>query len=126
MLLVIALYYGFGLVPGGFVPGEDDGSFFAHVQLPDAASLNRTEAVLRKMEEIAKSEPDIADQISIAGFNLLGGMNTSNSGLGIFVLKDWDQRKKPEQHVNAILARLQAKYATIAEATIFLFQMPKI
>ena len=76
--VLAAGWYGFVRIPGGFVPNEDKGTVFVHIQLPDSASLERTEDVLDRVTEVLMAGPSVRDVISIGGFSLLTGMNASN------------------------------------------------
>jgi hydrophobe/amphiphile efflux-1 (HAE1) family protein len=119
--LLACVYLLFQMVPGGFVPTEDDGVLFMHVQLPDAASLNRTEDILRRVEGIVQAEDTIENVISIAGFNMLGGANASNAALVILKLKNWSERSDPSEHVAAVRKRIQGATWQIPEASVFVF-----
>jgi len=119
--LIVAVVGLFRIVPGGFVPAEDDGVLFMHVQLPDAASLNRTEAILRKVESLIESESTVENVISVAGYNLLGNSNASNAGMVIVKLSAWDERTERSEHVAAVRRRVQAATWQVPEATIFVF-----
>ena len=119
--LLACVYLLFQMVPGGFVPTEDDGVLFMHVQLPDAASLNRTEDILRRVEDIVQAEDTIENVISIAGFNMLGGANASNAALVILKLKNWSERSDPSEHVAAVRKRIQGATWQIPEASVFVF-----
>ncbi|WP_417515252.1 efflux RND transporter permease subunit [Marinobacter sp.] len=115
----------FKSVPLAFVPPEDQGFLFVDVQLPDAASLERTDAVLEKVTDMVLEDPAITDFISVSGFSLLGGAG-SNNGLGIIVLSDWEERESAELGVNAIVSRLYAGLWTLPEAQITVFNPPAI
>jgi len=119
--MLVAVYLLYGMVPGGFVPNEDDGVLFMHVQLPDAASLNRTEEILRKVEGIIEQEEAVENVISIAGFNMLGGGNSSNAALVVVTLKNWSERGTPDLHAAAVRRRIQGATWGVPEATIYVF-----
>ncbi|MBA6379995.1 MULTISPECIES: efflux RND transporter permease subunit [unclassified Colwellia] len=112
-------------VPSGFVPSEDQGYVFLNIQLPDAASSNRTQALIDKITPIIKADPAVTDVITVAGFSLLGGAG-SNNGLGIIMLKDWEDRTEPELALRAVIQRLMGQLWTIPDAQIMIFNPPPI
>ena len=83
----------FKVTPTGFLPSEDQGAVFGEVQLPEGASVNRTEAVVKRVEEIARNAPGVANVTSVVGYSLLDGLNKSNSALLVMTLKPFDERK---------------------------------
>jgi multidrug efflux pump subunit AcrB len=84
--------FSFTSMPKGFLPQEDQGYFFASVQLPEAASLERTEAVMAQARELLMANPAVEDVIQVSGFNILNGTSASNGGFISVMLKDWHQR----------------------------------
>ena len=117
---------GFKVVPGGFLPTQDRGYGIAFCQLPDAASLDRTQAVVDKMAKIARETPGILDTMEIAGFNLFGG-NQPNTGAIFLPFKEFAERKGPGEDMASILARLNQRYrAEIPEAFVGVFPPPPI
>src|SRR6185437_9435518 len=98
------------LVPSGFLPSEDQGYFFVDAQLPNAASLGRTQGVMEEIGKTARATDGVADVISISGYSLLSG-STTNGGLAIVVLKPWDQRTRQATQIDAILTRVKSKLA---------------
>lgn len=126
--LVVILVAGAGLfksVPSAFVPPEDQGFLFVDVQLPDAASLERTEAVLGKVTDMVLEDPAVTDFITVSGFSLLGGASTNN-GLGIVMLKDWEEREEASLGLGAVIPRLYSRLWTIPEAQVMVFNPPPI
>jgi len=115
----------FKTVPAAFVPPEDQGFLFVDVQLPDAAALERTDALLEKVTDIVLDDPAVTDFISVSGFSLLGGAN-SNNGLGIVMLKDWEEREEATLSLAQITARLSSRLWTLAEAQVMVFNPPPI
>ena len=115
----------FGTTPSGFVPDEDQGFFVVDIQLPDAASLNRTSGVMEKVTEIIRTEPDVQNVISISGFSIMSG-GSSNSAMAIVVLNDWVDRPNPEQHQAAVLKKVQGKLWSMPEAQAMAFAFPPI
>ncbi len=116
----------FQSLPTGFVPFEDRGALFVDVRLPDGAALNRTAAVMSQIEQIVVDTPGVASILTVTGFSLLSGTQSSNAGLAIMVLDPWDQREDPALHVGAIQARVQQHLWALPEATAFVFSPPPI
>jgi len=117
---------GFKVVPGGFLPTQDRGYAVSFCQLPDAASLDRTQAVIDKMGRIARETPGILASMEIAGFNLFGG-NQSNTGAVFIIFKEFDERTTADESMGAIIGKLNARFrAEIPEAFSGVFPPPPI
>ncbi len=112
-------------VPTAFVPGEDQGYVFVDVQLPDAASSNRTQAVMDKITPIITNDPAVVNIITVSGFSLLGGAG-SNNALAIIMLKDWEERTTPELGLRQIIQRLMGQLWSMPDAQIMVFNPPPI
>jgi multidrug efflux pump subunit AcrB len=97
--------FSFSQMPKGFLPQEDQGYFFASVQLPEAASLERTEAVMAQARELLLANPAVEDVIQVSGFNILNGTSASNGGFISVMLKDWHQRPP----LNEVMGKLQGQ-----------------
>jgi len=119
--------YFFLTVPQGFIPQQDKGYLVVNAQLPDGASLERSEEVVRQMTEIALSTPGVEHTIGVPGYSVLTSTNISNVG-GMFVtLKSFDERKEdPNQYADAIAARLQQQFRSILDAQIIAFGAPAV
>ncbi|MEJ0091200.1 MAG: multidrug efflux RND transporter permease subunit [Limisphaerales bacterium] len=113
-------------VPSSFLPNEDQGYAFAGLQLPDAASAQRTSEVMRQVEEILKETPGVKYYSSVVGFSLLSGVQNTYSGFFFITLENWDKRKKPEEQFRAIMQHLQAKMGAVPGAIAFPFLPPAI
>lgn len=111
--------------PTGFIPDEDQGILMMDVQLPDAASINRTEEVMEKITNMILQDPGVSDVVAVSGFSMLAGAG-SNRGLGIVVLKDWDDRTTPELQLRQIYQRLLGKLWSLPDAQAMIFPMPPI
>ena len=98
--------------PSTFIPDEDDGYFIAVVQLPPAASLERTQAVGDKVNAILDSYPEVKNYIGISGFSIMGGGEQSNSATYFVVLKNWDERKGKEHTAGAVGKRFYCDFIT--------------
>lgn len=113
--------------PSTFVPDEDDGYFIAVVQLPPAASLERTQAVGQQINAILDSYPEVQNYIGISGFSIMGGGEQSNSATYFVVLKNWDERKGKEHTASAVVNRFNGEaYMSIQAATAFAMVPPAI
>jgi HAE1 family hydrophobic/amphiphilic exporter-1 len=115
-----------GKIPAGFVPDEDQGYAIIGAQLPDGASLQRTKAVYEKISAIIAKQPGIRTYNGIAGFSFFTRTAASYLGTGFIGLKPWDERKTPELASRAIVASLNAKFASIPEARVFAVGPPSI
>ncbi len=130
LVLFAALLAGAGhlmtKLPTGFVPSEDRGAFFVDMRLQDAASLQRTAAVMSEVETILMETEGVEDVMSIGGYSLLAGSVLPNSGFLIAKLTDWSERSDPSLEVNAIIAKVRGQLFAIPEATILPFNPPPI
>jgi HAE1 family hydrophobic/amphiphilic exporter-1 len=124
--MVVVMVFLFLRLPGGFVPQEDQGAFMIDIQLPQGASMERTERVLAEVEEIVAATPGVADYISVAGYSLIKQGIASNAGMVILVLDDWKERQSPELEEANMVASLRGKLSALSSATIFPFQVPSI
>jgi len=124
--LVVLTGWSFGRIPTGFVPIEDQGYVFANVQLPDAASLQRTQEVVKRVDEIIKNTEGVEHVVSVAGYSLLSGTNGSNTAMVFIVFKPWGERTDPSLGQQAILGRLRQQFSEIQEAIVFAFVPPAI
>ena len=113
-------------VPTGFLPSEDRGAFMGEIQLPDAASTNRTKDVIEQVEAELKSEPWLADMFMVGGYSLLDGLALPNRGLIVVTMKPFSERTDKSMSVFAALKSVQQKLQSIAQANIFVFNLPPI
>jgi HAE1 family hydrophobic/amphiphilic exporter-1 len=128
LLLVVAVFAGLigSRLPGGFVPDEDQGYFYVNVQLPLAASLDRTAAVNDKLDAIFKTTPGIKYYTGVAGFSLLSLVTTTYNSFYFITLDDWDARTKKGLPADVIIRQLNQRLAGVAEAQVFAFSPPAI
>ena len=119
-------YLGFASTPTGFVPPQDKQYLVAFAQLPDAASLDRSEAVIKRMSDIASKHPGVANTVAFPGLSINGFTNSPNSGIVFVTLKDFGDRKDPSLSANAIAAELNGQFAGIQEAYIAIFPPPPV
>ena len=113
-------------LPTGFLPSEDLGYFLINVQLPDAASLERTQAVMKQAEDVLLHTPGVKGVTALSGFGLLSGSNSSNMGTFFVSLKDWQERDASGLTSPAIIANLNRKFAAFPQAAILVFNPPAI
>jgi HAE1 family hydrophobic/amphiphilic exporter-1 len=125
---IIAVFAG-GLgskVPMGFLPDEDQGYLFAGIQLPNVASLQRTDAATSKVEEILKNTPGVEYYSSVIGYNMLSQANTTYNTFFFISLKNWAERTKPEEQYAAIKAHLNKELSQLPEGIAMAFPPPAI
>ncbi|MHC2326797.1 hydrophobe/amphiphile efflux-1 (HAE1) family protein [Bradyrhizobium diazoefficiens] len=116
----------FQQVPSGFVPGQDKQYLVGFSRLPDGATLDRTEEVIRKMSDVALTQPGVESSVAFPGLSISGFTNSSNAGIVFSTLKPFDERKGAALSGNAIAAELNKKYAGIQEAFIAMFPPPPV
>jgi len=123
---VVALLAG-QRVESGFLPEEDQGYFFLNVQLPDASSIDRTDAASRKVDAILAATPEIETFNTVVGYSILSSSAATYNGLYFVQLKDWSKRKGAGQTAPEVIARLNREFAgKIDEAIVFGFSPPAI
>src|SRR5258708_25190338 len=124
--LIAVTGYWFSRVPTGFLPIEDQGYMIALVQLPDGASLERTEKALDKVFEIARKTPGVARVVNIAGVSALDNSATlSSAGVAYIILKDWSERGEGED-LMSLFTKLNTALGAIEEADILVMPPPPI
>ena len=125
IIAVIGIYWASTTTPTGFVPNEDRGIIFANIELPPGASLDRTDAVARKLYDKIEGIDGINAVNFIKGSSLISGAG-SNFGFGIIKLEDWSDRTEPSLSAQAITGKLFGIAATIPDANIIFFSPPSI
>jgi hydrophobe/amphiphile efflux-1 (HAE1) family protein len=113
-------------LPTGFLPDEDLGYLIVSITLPDAASLDRTDAAVRKVETILKAQPGVQSTVAFVGFGILTRTYNSNAGTIFVPLKPWDERKSADLQAAALIDQIRRKAASIPEAFILVFGPPPI
>ena len=113
-------------VATSFLPDEDQGYVFAGVQLPDTASLQRNDEVVKQAEEILKNTPGVKYYSSVIGYSMLSGVNNTYSSFFFIAFEEWSKRKKPEEQYIAIKNHLNSEFAKIPGAVGFAFPPPAI
>jgi HAE1 family hydrophobic/amphiphilic exporter-1 len=122
---VAGLFFG-SRVPSSFLPDEDQGYLFVNMQLPNAASLERTAAASRQVEGILAGTPGVQYTTSVAGFSLLSFVRTTYNAFYFVTLKPWSERKTRAEQYQEIKARLNQQLSTLPQGTVFSFSPPAI
>jgi multidrug efflux pump len=124
--LLLLTWGGFNTLPTGFIPQQDSGYLVVFAQLPEGASLERTQKIITRAGEIARSVPGVVGTVEFPGFNLLIGGNLPNAGTMFVSLDAFDQRKDPRKSAKAILGQLYAKYDELRDARILVLPPPPV
>ncbi|EJM18930.1 hydrophobe/amphiphile efflux-1 (HAE1) family transporter [Pseudomonas sp. GM18] len=124
--LMVLTFFGFSNTPTGFVPGQDKQYLVAFAQLPDAASLDRTEDVIKRMSDLALKQPGVESAVAFPGLSINGFTNSPNAGIVFVTLKPFDERKDPSMSAGAIAGALNGQYAGIQEAYMAIFPPPPV
>jgi HAE1 family hydrophobic/amphiphilic exporter-1 len=124
--LLLLAGFGFTRLPGGFVPIEDQGYFIVNAQLPNGASLERTEEVMDRVNEMMLDLPNVRDVATVGGYSILNGIQGPNYGFAFVNLLPWDERPGLENSMWALIQRAQAHLATIEQGIVFAFPPPAI
>ena len=126
LVLVGATFGLFKAVPGGFVPGQDKQYLVGFAQLPDGATLDRTEDVIRRMSDIVLKQPGVQNAVAFPGLSINGFTNSSNAGIVFATLKPFDERKTADLSGTAIAGQLNQQFASIKDAFIAIFPPPPV
>jgi HAE1 family hydrophobic/amphiphilic exporter-1 len=130
MLLLVVVMGGIFVlgkhVPGGFIPDEDKGFLFVAVQLPEGASLQRSDEILKQVEGIVLSTEGVRSGLGLAGLNILNTLNFPNSAMMFVGLDAWEERKDPALHAKAIAQGWNKKFAAIPGARVMAFGPPPL
>jgi HAE1 family hydrophobic/amphiphilic exporter-1 len=128
MVLIVVMMSGlFSMVPGGFVPEEDQGYFLVNVQLPDAASLERTDVIAAQVENILMNTEGVESVTAVSGFSLLTGSLSPNNAFFFVSLKHWSERSGADLHVNGLIQTINLQLARgVPGAIAFAFGPPAI
>jgi len=119
-------YMVFTAVPTGFVPEEDQGYVLIIAQLPDAASIERTKAVVAEMREIAMDTPGVADVLEVSGYNVVDALQQPFMGMAFVILEPFEERTTPETQAQGVIASLRTKFAQIPGARVLVANAPAI
>jgi hydrophobe/amphiphile efflux-1 (HAE1) family protein len=124
--LVLLTFQMFRTTPTGFIPLQDKQYLVAFAQLPEAASLDRTDAVIRQMSEIALQHPAVESAVAFPGLSINGFTNSTNAGIVFVTLKPFEDRTTPQLSGFAIANDLQQKFASVQSAFIAIFPPPPV
>ena len=125
LMVVAAVFFG-KRIPNSFLPDEDQGYLFAGLQLPEAASLQRSSEAAREVEKAIMETPGVAYVSSVMGYSMLSGVNATYSSFFFVSLKPWDERKTPETSYAGIKAHLQRALSRVPSGLAFSFPPPAI
>jgi len=125
-VIVAIAVIGYGRLPSGFVPQEDEGYCMVSVQLPDGASLERTSEMLKKASALIEKTEGVQDVLAIGGYSLIDGAAAPNSGMMVVIFKNWEERPVPQQHQNAIIQKMNRSLASLGDGLAFAFPMPSL
>ena len=125
-LIVVGLVFGFNRLPTGFLPNEDQGVLIVLVELPPGSTLEQTMGVLKKTSDfyMTQKADSVKEIFTVAGFSLVG--RGQNMGLGFIRLKDWDERKRPDQKVDALVGSGWGFASTITEGRVIITNVPAV
>ena len=127
LVIVCGGIWGLGkIVPGGFIPDEDKGYLFVAIELPEGASLQRSDEVLKQVEEIVCSTPGVRSALALSGLNILNNLTVPNASMMFIGLDDWEKRATPELHAKALAAEWNKKFFMIPGARVFAFGPPPL
>jgi multidrug efflux pump len=118
--------FGFKSIPTGFIPPQDSGYLVVFAQLPDGASLERTQKIITRAGEIARTIPGVNGTVEFPGFNVLVGANLPNAGTMFVSLEGFEHRKDPHRSAKAILGQLYAKYGELRDALVLVLPPPPV
>jgi hydrophobe/amphiphile efflux-1 (HAE1) family protein len=125
--LLFLTYRGFKSVPTGFIPNQDTGYLVVNLQMPDAASFDRTDKVIRRLAAIANNTPGVKDTFAITGYSILTGTNQANAGAMFVVMDEFKDRVgHPELSARAITGKLMGAYSQVQEGFALVFPPPPV
>lgn len=125
-VLCVLAFWGFMKLPTSYIPQEDMGYFMTSVQLPNGASLDRTDKIVTELADQIKEIPEVKDVISLAGSSMMGGGSGSNMGSLFVVLKPWSERKGKNQDADAVMAHVSEIANSYQEPIVFSINPPAI
>jgi multidrug efflux pump len=126
LALVGLAVLGFSRVPAGFVPTQDKGYLVSFAQLPNGATLDRTEDVIRRMSDIALKNPAVQSAVAFPGLSINGFTNSPNAGIVFAILKPSEERQSANLKADAVAVELNKQYGSIQEAFIAVFPPPPV
>src|SRR5579883_1650263 len=125
--LLVLTYWVFGHAPAGFIPQQDQGRLIVNVELPDSASLQRTIDAMTEIDKITRADPGVAHTVTVSGMSFLLSANSSNFGSLFVILKPFGERRSPDLHDTAIMARLRREWLRrVKDARVAVFGAPPV
>ncbi|WP_018969226.1 efflux RND transporter permease subunit [Rubritalea marina] len=118
--------FGLGKLPSGFVPQEDEGWSMMNLQLPDGASFERTNEVMKRIENEISSVPGVDNTLAVNGYSVVDGAVASNTGFCLITFEPWEDRNEPGLSQEAIIRNINMKLMAIRDAQAFAFPMPSL
>jgi multidrug efflux pump len=126
VLLIVGTVGLFQIIPTGYIPAQDKQYLIGIAQLPDGATLDRTENVIRRMSEIGMAEEGVQSSVAFPGLSVNGFTNSSNAGIVFFSLKPFDERNRPDLSGQAIAGKINMKMGAIQDAFLFVLPPPPV
>lgn len=131
LLLYVGLlgvtYFGFRRVPTGFIPAQDAGYLLVGLQMPDAATIDRTTSTMRRLADVASKVPGVQHTVAISGFSILNGVNQASAGTMFLPLQDFSERARdPSRSASAIIGRLMSEYSQVQEGFALVLAPPPV
>jgi multidrug efflux pump len=124
--LMVLTWLAFRTVPVGFIPEQDKGYLVVNLQLPDGASLERTEALARRVDEVVRATPGVRHTISVPGYSVVTATNVSNVGGMFVILEPFEERIASGRSANVVLADLRARFRQVQDAVVVAFGAPPV
>ena len=122
----VAIYFAALRTPTGFLPEEDQGAFFVVIQLPDGASVNRTSATVKTMEDLLLKMPQVADTFAVVGYSFLDPVSEPNAGFMVVKLKPFEDRTAAADSVQATIGKVFGAAQQIRTGNVIAFNLPPI
>jgi multidrug efflux pump len=124
--LLLLTWGGFKIVPTGFIPTQDSGYLIVFAQLPEGASLERSQKIIARASEIARTIPGVNGTVEFPGFNLLVGANLPNAGTMFVSLENFEHRDDPRKSAHAIMGQLYGRYGELRDALVLVLPPPPV
>ena len=126
VVVIVGAGWLFRVLPTGFLPAEDQGAIFGEIQLPEGASVNRTDVVAKQVEDVVAKTEGVAGVTTVVGYSMLDGLTKSNSALLVITLKPFADRTDPAQSADALIRKLTVELQAVREANVIAYNLPPI
>ena len=126
VVVIVGAGWLFRVLPTGFLPAEDQGAIFGEIQLPEGASVNRTDVVAKQVEDVVAKTEGVAGVTTVVGYSMLDGLTKSNSALLVITLKPFADRADPAQSADALIRKLTVELQAVREANVIAYNLPPI